>query len=152
MYLRSIILLVWCVFSCNPSVKQDVNNLVGTWKVEGMERFEVWDMQDDKVFAGSAYTVQNGQKYFSERIEIKELDNQWVFGATVSDQNNGNTILFTHNKTVENKLSFENLNHDYPQKIQYQFIDNNTLIVSITGNGEDDYTYKQIKIRETNKE
>lgn len=147
MYIRYIILLVWCVLSCNSAKAPDVDFLVGTWQVEGKEQFEVWNKEKDGIYSGYAYSMVNGEKYFSEMLQIRTSGDQIVFEANVEGQNDGASIPFKLNPNVKDKLSFENLSHDFPKRIQYERIDEQTLSVSVLGDGEKGMTYKQVRVK-----
>ena len=53
--------------------------------------------------------------------------------ATVKGQNDNKPVAFTSTNETENKLIFENPQHDYPQKITYTKGSNNTLTAEVTG-------------------
>ena len=146
MYIRYFILLVWCVISCNSPKAPDVEFLVGTWQVEGKEQFEVWKKGENDIYSGYAYSIVNGERYFSETLQIRKTGDQIVFEANVQEQNNGESIPFVLNTNVDGMLSFENLNHDFPKRIQYKRIDDQTLSVSVLGDGEKGITYKQFRV------
>lgn len=53
--------------------------------------------------------------------------------ATVPNQNNRNAIPFILNREITDKLSFENLVHDFPKKIQYQKLSPKEILVKVLG-------------------
>ena len=87
----------------------EIGVLEGKWKREGKEAYEVWEAAENGL-TGYGYRMKDGEKVIFERFEIKMIDENWVYGATVPDQNEGATIPFTLNKEVTNMLSFENPN------------------------------------------
>jgi len=71
--------------------------------------------------------------------------NHWVLEATVLKQNSGQTVSFVLNTEVDSILSFENLNHDFPKKIQYLKQSNNQIKVSVLGENNKGFSYIQVK-------
>jgi len=108
-----------------------VNRLKGIWKVEGKEKFEEW-RQEGMNLLGESFTINNGERHVLETLRIKIEDGKIIFEATVPDQNEGVTIPFILNdkKAV---LSFENLEHDFPTQIIYEFINDNRLFIKVQG-------------------
>lgn len=78
-------------------------------------------------------------------MAIKKIGDQFVFEATVPDQNDGKTIQFILNTEVDTLYSFENDNHDFPKKIQYKKMGTNQLKVNVLGAEESGFSYIQIK-------
>ncbi len=117
----------------------DLNFLTGTWKVEGKETYEHWEMIDNQL-KGSSYTIENGEKLISETLSIKMLNGKVVYEATVLNQNEGKTIPFTLTKNTTNGFSFENPKHDFPTKIIYQRISTTELVVQVLGADDKGFT------------
>lgn len=61
------------------------------------------------------------------------------------NQNNAQPIAFVLNNEVKNKISFENLTHDLPKKIQYTKLDETTLFVEVLGENDKGFSYKMMK-------
>ncbi len=95
----------------------DLHFLEGTWKVEGKEQYEIWEINDN-VLSGYMQIISSGVKKKQEILTIKTIENQIVYEATVPDQNEGKTVRFTLNREIKNYFSFENPEHDFPKKIQ----------------------------------
>ena len=122
-----------------------VQFLEGIWKTENKETYEVWKKNTDGTMDGYSYKIKSGEKMVSEYLTIKMIDGNLTYQARVPNQNNGQTIPFVLNKTVKDQLSFENLNHDFPKKIQYKLIDAQTILVSVLGGGDKGFKFKIIK-------
>lgn len=133
-----------CLLSCsNESIQLDF--IEGHWKVDEKEQYEVWEKSKNNTFSGYAYTLVDHKKVISETLKIKPIFNHWVLEATVLKQNSGQTVSFVLNTEVDSILSFENLNHDFPKKIQYLKQSNNQIKVSVLGENNKGFSYIQVK-------
>lgn len=121
-----------------------VTFLIGTWKMEGKENYESWD-KIDNALNGQSYKIENGQKYVSEKIEIRVVNNNTVYTPTVFDQNEGKGIPFELKMLDAITYSFENSEHDFPKKIQYRILDKDTLFISVLGENDKGFSYKLIR-------
>ena len=140
------VLLVSINFSCsaqNELKKLDV--LIGTWKIENKNTYENWVQQTQDIFIGESYKKAGDAKTVTETLSIKIVDGNIIYEATVPNQNNGKTIQFKLNKSNTELLSFENLQHDFPKKIQYKVIDANKLLVNVLGENDQGFSYTLIK-------
>ncbi len=144
-----IVLLVLAPYnSCSQNTNlQQVEFLIGTWKIEGKESYEYWEKKKD-ILAGQSYKIKNGQKVILENIELKMTENQIIYTPTVFDQNDGRGIPFKLKLFEHNLFSFENPDHDFPKKVQYKILSDNELYVSVLGENDKGYSYKLI--RQTN--
>ncbi len=142
----ALTLLVVMFNSCAAQKKlNDLSFLLGTWKVENKETFETWKKISDKEFVGESYKTFNGEKKMTETLSIKIVNDEIVYEATVPNQNNGQTIPFTLNSTIEGRISFENLSHDFPKKIQYQKSSETKILVNVLGEGDKGFSYRIVK-------
>lgn len=119
--------------------------MIGTWKIENKTTFEEWKKEKNNQLVGFSYNLKGGSKKVTENLLIKEMDNLLIYQATVLNQNDGKTILFTLNTSIKDRFSFENLSHDFPKKIQYQKINKSTLFVQVLGEKDKGFSYKIIK-------
>lgn len=145
---RRITLLFFVVSVNLCFTQQDLNDLdilIGTWQVEGKQNFESWEKVNDTEFTGKGYKIRDGVTSVSETLQIKVSDNNIIYIATVPDQNEGKSILFTLNTSNKDLLSFENPDHDFPKKIQYQFLDDQRIKVNVLGENDKGFSFYFIK-------
>lgn len=124
---------------------EQVHFLEGTWKTENKETYEVWKKNADGTMEGYSYKLKAGEKVISEYLAIKLIDGNLTYQARVPNQNNGQTIPFVLNKAIQDQLSFENLSHDFPKKVQYKSLDAKTIQVSVLGEGDKGFRYRIVK-------
>lgn len=128
--------------------KCDLNEfrlLEGTWKMENKENYETWKIKNENELEGSSYKMKADKKIVSEFLSIKKIEGKVIYTAQVVSQNDGKPIEFVLNKEVKNKISFENLTHDFPKKIQYTKLDETTLFVEVLGENDQGFSYKMMK-------
>lgn len=138
----TIVLAILVSYDANSqkAAIQEMNFLIGIWKIEGKENYEAWERKGDQLH-GESYKIRNEQKYVSEKLEIKLVNNNLIYIATVFNQNQGKGIQFTLKHLEKNLVSFENSNHDFPQKIQYKILTKNQLSVSVLGDKNKGFSY-----------
>jgi len=140
----SIFIMV-LAFSCVDKKSIELDFLVGTWKRENKELYEVWEKNKSSEINGHSFIIKDNKKTITETLVIKKIDNQFVYEATVPDQNEGITVQFTLNTEADSILSFENDKHDFPKKIQYRKINNNQIEVSVLGEEDNSFSYIQVR-------
>ncbi len=132
----------------NCSAQKDLSayeTLLGTWKVENKTTYESWTKISDSEYKGESYKLIASDKKVSEYLSMHVDGDTILYKATVLNQNQGSTIVFTLNRSVEDMLSFENLNHDFPKKIQYKIINNDKILVSVLGDNDQGFSYHLIR-------
>lgn len=142
--LTSICLLCFLI-ACSENKSSRLDFIIGTWKMEGKEQYEVWETNKNNEFIGHSYKLNNNQKTITETLSIKIIGNQIIYEATVQNQNEGKTIQFILNDEIKAYLSFENIEHDFPKKIQYKRINENEIEVTVLGDKDKGFSFTQFK-------
>ena len=119
--------------------------LVGIWKVDGKELYESWEHTEAFTFTGAGYTLVDGEKKIHEQLKLEITDSNIVYTAQVENQNDGKSIPFVLNLNIKESFSFENLEHDFPQKIQYKFEGTDTMHVNVLGTDDKGFSLKFIR-------
>lgn len=145
MRILASVLALFFFISCENNESSELDFLVGTWKRDNKEQFEVWEKNNSSDLTGYSYRIKDNQKIITETLFIKKNGNQFVYEATVPDQNDGKTVQFILNTETDSLFSFENDEHDFPKKIQYKRINDNQLEVIVLGDGNTGFSYIQIK-------
>lgn len=117
--------------------------LEGTWKVEGKEKYEVWERSNNDELTGFAYKLVDGRKNIIETLRITMENGSIVYQATVPDQNKGASISFVLNESDNSCFSFENKTHDFPKKIQYNKVRDTELEIRVLGDQNQGFSFIQ---------
>lgn len=138
------------IFCSLNSVAQEFSfsDFEGIWKKENSDTYEVWTKKNENELKGASYKLMNGAKRISENLKLSKSGNKIQYRAQVLNQNNAQWISFDLNTQVKDKLSFENLDHDFPKKIQYTFIVKNKLFVEIKGENDNGFSFYLLRIEE----
>lgn len=147
MCLRNIgfVVLLLMLNSCGSSSMSQFEFFVGTWKTEGKEQFEMWKLNDNDELIGQVYKIEKNEKIVTETLLIKEINDRIIYEATVPNQNQGKTIQFILNAKDSSCFSFENMNHDFPNKIQYKKLNNREIEVRVSDKHDKGFSFSQIK-------
>lgn len=109
--------------------------LIGEWGNTSKEGIltETWTKENDSTFLGKTYFITGKDTAFTESIQLMQKEDQLLYIPTVSDQNEGKPVSFILTTSSENQLVFENKEHDFPQKITYNKITNDSIVAEIYG-------------------
>jgi len=109
--------------------------LIGNWENTSPDGnlTENWEKVNDSTFSATSYFIKGKDTLHFESIILSQKGETLVYKATVKGQNNDKTVDFTSTSISENKLTFENPQHDYPQKITYTKGGNTTFTAEISG-------------------
>ncbi|MES2780937.1 MAG: DUF6265 family protein [Bacteroidota bacterium] len=114
--------------------------LLGSWQntFEGGTASESWEQQNDSSYTGKSFVVVGKDTVSSESLLLQQKGSDIWYIPTVKEQNNGQAVPFKLTSSSNNQLVFENPEHDFPKKISYTFISNDSLVAEISGdiNGE----------------
>lgn len=96
---------------------QDLDWLVGCW--ESFENYskEVWVKNPDGTLLGFSASIERNEIAFYELLYIREVGGVLTYTAHPSGQN---PAVFVISDRDEQRLVFENPQHDYPQRIVYE--------------------------------
>lgn len=129
-----IILLLLCshLSSFAQNNLNDIKWLLGTWEISS-NKFESWTWKSDSMLLGRSYTVNETDTMVLETIRLLIRNDQFYYIVTVMNQNKGEPIIFKLNRGDPQNLTFENSEHDFPQKIHYVKDGDNKISVWIEG-------------------
>jgi hypothetical protein len=113
--------------------------LLGNWENNSDEEgnlTEKWSVKNDSTYFAETYFIKGKDTLFSEKVDLMQRNNKLYYIPTVTNQNDNNGIEFTLTHSSPSELIFENPLHDYPKKITYKLINNDSLDAQISGNGK----------------
>jgi hypothetical protein len=105
--------------------------MAGCWREEsgGGIADEIWKAPSGGAMLGTNRTVAGGREVSSESMQIREDAGRIAFTAQPSGQAEAS---FTLVKSGPREAVFENLAHDFPQRVAYR-LDGDTLVGRIEG-------------------
>lgn len=121
-------------FRPNPFEMKDLDWLIGKWKRAGKRNtiFEEWEKKD-ATFVGKSYVDTGTELKISETLKINQESGETFYSPTVLNQNDGKPVSFKMLGSFENRFIFLNEKHDFPQKIVYRKMGEDSLKVQISG-------------------
>ena len=114
----------------------EISWLLGDWEAKkGPGYFiESWAKQNDSIWDGAGtYFDSTGRRLMSEQLQLLALNDTLWYLPTVSNQNNGKPVKFKEKSITASEVVFENLQHDFPQRIVYQKLSDSTMLAYIEG-------------------
>jgi len=116
--------------------------LAGTWKSERVDVYEHWDVISPDFMMGFSYSMKEEQLVVSEFLEIRRKGKKVYYSSTVLDQNSGKQISFRLTDREGSQFTFTNPEHDFPQIIFYEQLDEHTIGVKVTGGAGKGFAYR----------
>ena len=104
----------------------------GKWKMisDKIEYYEEWKLMNDNELTGVGFSIEEGDTVLSEELYVQKFAEQWSYVAIPVNQA---ITLFALTEYSESKFIFENKEHDYPQRIIYEFIADSNLNAATEG-------------------
>jgi hypothetical protein len=127
----SIALMSWTAARAEPPIAQ-LSWLSGCWASDGGEAGsgEQWMTPAGGTVFGVSRTVKHGKTVQYEFLQIREENGKMVLIATPSGQAIATFALL---KMTSTEIVFENLQHDFPQRVAYRLASPSRLIGRIEG-------------------
>jgi hypothetical protein len=124
----------------NSAIAQDakpgINSLTwlsGCWEMNknGRVTTESWSRPTSNLIIGTSQTVKDGKSVAFEFLRIVDNGHGMIYVAKPSDAKDETPFMVS--KTGENEVVFENLKHDFPQRIIYKLTKPDALSARIEG-------------------
>lgn len=137
----TLILLLLAIVSCKnkeATEKDKIKSakwLLGKWdtKTADGNLSESWKQINDSTFQAESFFIKNKDTLHFESIMLQQKGEDLFYNASIKGQNENKAVTFKLTTKTEKQLVFENLKHDYPQKITYTLITKDSLVASISG-------------------
>ncbi len=110
--------------------------VLGTWQLNTPEVniTEIWNKADDNSYAGHTYVVSTkGDTVYTESLQLVAENDTLYYVPSVSNQNGGKPVRFKEKSITGNEVVFENLAHDFPQRIVYQKTSDTSVYAYVEG-------------------
>lgn len=130
----SLLTLVGAAPATQPASLESLGFLQGTWVSEsGSTRTtETWTSAEGNLLLGTSKTVRDRKAVFFEYLRI-ELDNTGTPVYVAMPLGKDATKFALKDATQNNRVVFENPQHDFPQRIIYTLQPDGTLRARIEG-------------------
>ena len=137
----TLALLLLATVSCKNSESNEKDKikvarwLLGNWenKLADGKLSETWKKVNDSTFQAQSYFIKEKDTLHFETITLKQKGEELTYNAAVKGQNGDKPVTFKLTNLTEKQLVFENLKHDYPKKISYTQITEDSLVAEISG-------------------
>ena len=103
--------------------------LEGVWKMNTKRGAlcEEWKKVDNNYLQSRGYMIKGKDTTINERVALTNTKAGIFYTSTVEDQNNKQPIAFKMTKAENNVFIFENPEHDFPKRIVYELMGNDSL-------------------------
>ena len=137
----TLALLLLAIVSCKNSESNEKDKikvarwLLGNWenKLADGKLSETWKKVNDSTFQAQSYFIKEKDTLHFETITLKQKGEELTYNAAVIGQNGDKPVTFKLTNLTEKQLVFENSKHDYPKKISYTQITEDSLVAEISG-------------------
>ena len=131
---------------------ENANWLIGRWENNSAEGnlSEFWTKANDSTFHGESYFVIEKDTVFGEKVALMQRGTDFIYEARVAKQNDEKPVPFKLTSSSEKEMVWENPSHDYPNKIVYHKVGNDSLVADIFGvkdGKEKSETFKMKKVQ-----
>src|SRR4051812_41509589 len=102
----------------------DFKKIVGTWRMQTSRGalYEQWQQESASSLSGRSFKVRGSDTAVLENVKLKLEGDDVFYVAIVSDQNNQQPVPFKLVWAENNTYTFENKEHDYPQRVIYNLL------------------------------
>lgn len=135
-----LILLIALTFSSCLKSKEASKIVVADWLLGKWENnsengnlSETWKKVNDSLYDGESYFIKGKDTLHFETIQLIQKGEDLLYVSTIRGQNNDKPVTFVHKADIEKQLVFENPKNDFPQKISYSKITNDSIVIKISG-------------------
>jgi len=108
---------------------------LGNWEnvtKESVSR-EIWTQKNDSTLVGESFTTVEKDTVFYEKMDLVQRNDSLICIISVRDQNKEKPVSFYMTKSTDSQIVFENPKHDFPNKIEYNKVGNDSILAKIYG-------------------
>lgn len=124
--------------------------LNGEWITQSKngKLYESWQKVNDSTLKSKSFRVTQADTTMLEQVDLVLRRQKIFYIPVVADQNNHEPVIFTLINSAGSRYVFENLLHDFPQRVIYELPVDNALHAWIEGKTSAgfkkiDYNYKR---------
>lgn len=149
--LIALIIISAFTFSC----KNNFNELLlleGSWQMKSDNSTigEIWTKTNTNELKSKAYYLEGTDTIVYEHVILNKVENSIFYTVTAANENNAKPIAFKLTSNNNKKFVFENAAHDFPKRIVYEFINQDSIHAFIddgkaTSTKRSNFNFKRIK-------
>lgn len=111
------------------------NWLLGSWRktTRSMDAQEHWKKVDATVYEADSFILVQNDTVFHEHVDLVKTSKGWHYIVSVRGQNKEKPVSFSSTYIGTDSLVFENSKHDFPNRIVYKKIKDDSLVATIFG-------------------
>jgi len=139
MKLTTCILFLLAVYQVDAQYQSKeftpLNALVGNWSMETKKGMihESWIKVDDSTLRSKSFRLNGTDTVLLEEVDLVMRLGNIYYMPIVQGQNNHQPVLFKLSKLENGIYTFENPEHDFPQRVIYELPKENKLHAWIEG-------------------
>jgi hypothetical protein len=109
--------------------------LEGTWVMQTRKGplFEHWNKISDVELQSKSFRLNGKDTILLEKVRLIEKEGNILYIPVVENQNNRQPIEFRLISVDKSKFTFENKQHDFPQRIIYNIVTADSIVARIEG-------------------
>ena len=138
-YMRALYFILMLAFS-TPQQSNNFSQLHaltgGTW-VMGSANGRVcerWVKQSDNLLTNRSFKVKGNDTTWQESVRLLNEGSKVTYWSRVANENEGKEVPFILTEAKDNRFTFSNPQHDFPQRIIYELVNKDSLHAWIEGN------------------
>lgn len=95
--------------------------LEGAWQnvEDSVVTTEIWVKQNDSLYTGGSFSVKGTDTIFAEQLSLEARGLELFYVPVVKGQNEDKSVSFRFTSDSAGQFTFENRQHDFPQRIVY---------------------------------
>lgn len=126
------LLIILLTLPVSGALAQFPSFLKGTWKRTDKNSYEQWSETENAQLKGVGFRMKDGLPEITEYTDLLREGSEVFLVATVPAQNGGRGIRFRL-KQEGQRYVFENAGHDFPKQIVYEYMNEDSLKISLAG-------------------
>lgn len=121
--------------SSKKNLLEQANWFLGSWqnKSNRGDFYENWSRINDSLYQAESFVLVKKDTVFYEQVRLMQKNDSLYMIVSVRNQNKEKPVSFYLTQNLKNKLTFENPKHDFPTKIIYKKVANDSMVASIEG-------------------
>jgi hypothetical protein len=124
----------------------------GTWKMETGKRtiYENWTIAGNNEMQSKNYLLRSLDTVILEKVKLALQPDGIYYIPIISGQNDSKPVPFKMISSLNKKFVFENAEHDFPQRVIYHLVNEDSVHAWIEGKnkGKDarmDYYFRRVR-------